>query len=69
MENLTEEKYAMLREEFDTYDLDGSGFLEASEVAAGLTVLGKKVKYEDLDSALARPASNAYRARLFQRRV
>lgn len=39
-----------LREQFDSFDKDGSGFLEAGEAVAALTAIGSKLSFADLDS-------------------
>lgn len=38
-----------LREQFDLFDKDGSGFLEREECIAALAKLGSKMAFEDLD--------------------
>ena len=39
-----------LRRQFDYFDKDGSGFLEPGEAVAALTMIGSKLKFEDLDT-------------------
>ena len=39
-----------LRRQFDGFDKDGSGYLEAGEAVAALTMIGSKLKFEDLDT-------------------
>lgn len=39
-----------LREQFDSFDKDGSGFLEAGEAVAALTAIGSKLSFADLDT-------------------
>lgn len=40
----------VLREQFDSFDKDGSGYLEAGEAVAALTAIGSKLSFADLDS-------------------
>jgi len=40
----------ILRDKFDQFDKDGSGFLEAGEATAALTSIGSKLNIKDLDT-------------------
>ena len=40
----------VLREQFDSFDKDGSGYLEAGEAVAALTAIGSKLSFADLGS-------------------
>ena len=40
----------VLREQFDSFDKDGSGYLEAGEAVAARTAIGSKLSFADLDT-------------------
>ena len=40
----------ILREQFDSFDKDGSGYLEPAEAAAALIAIGSKLSFKDLDT-------------------
>ena len=41
---------AVVKSQFDRFDKDGSGYLDAAECTAALAILGSKKTFEDIDT-------------------